>query len=451
LTVLAAALGLALIGSSAAGAVTLRSPLWVSRFDGAAHISDAACCVEPSPDSSMVFVTGWSNGANSTTAFVTEALSAATGTRLWVSRYDGPVAGYNSPTGLAVSPDGSKVFVTGASSGAIPTDDPAEVVDYATVAFDTRNGAQLWVRRYNGPGDSNDYPFAIAANTSTVFVTGQSWGETTQFDETTVAYDASTGTTRWVDRYNGPGFQTINDDVGTAVEVAADGSAVFVTGESDGTLGFDLATIAYDPVTGARLWLRRFVDAAGFPKMAVGGVPARIFITAERWSDSGSVTLAYNASGSLLWSKPARATTSSVAASPDGSRAFVTGSNSGHGTGLDYVTRAYTSTGTQIWKARYTGPGVAPDAATAITVSANGARVFVTGSISGAVSGDYATIKYGAAFGSMIWVGRYDGPAHKGDSAQAIAFSRIGGPRVFVTGWSNDSTDFDYLTVAYSA
>ena len=42
---------------------------------------------------------------------------------------------------MAVSPGGSRVFVTGASGG-----------DSETVAYSAATGRRLWVSRYNGPG-----------------------------------------------------------------------------------------------------------------------------------------------------------------------------------------------------------------------------------------------------------------------------------------------------------
>ena len=64
------------------------------------------------------------------------AYDAATGAKVWVSRYDGPATATTSATALGVSPDGSTVFVTGSSDG---SNDSA---DYATVAYDAATGAR---------------------------------------------------------------------------------------------------------------------------------------------------------------------------------------------------------------------------------------------------------------------------------------------------------------------
>jgi hypothetical protein len=58
-----------------------------------------------------------------------------------------------------VSPDGSTVFVTGYSG--VGTE-----VDYATVAYDAGTGTPRWVARYNGTGNSIDQPNAIAVSAS---------------------------------------------------------------------------------------------------------------------------------------------------------------------------------------------------------------------------------------------------------------------------------------------
>src|SRR5207248_1721175 len=120
---------------------------------------------------------------------------------LWVSRYNGPGNSFDTARAVVVGANGSKLFVTGWSYGSGAT------VDYATVAYDASTGAQLWVRRYDGAAMLDDAASALAVSPSDskVFVTGQSTGPNGSFDYATVAYDAATERQLWVRRYDGPG------------------------------------------------------------------------------------------------------------------------------------------------------------------------------------------------------------------------------------------------------
>jgi hypothetical protein len=86
---------------------------------------------------------------------------------------------------IAVSSDGTKVFITGSSASATGG-------DYETIAYDASTGAKRWAERYNGPSDSRDEATSVAVspNGSQVFVTGSSPAGTTSDDFATVAYTA---------------------------------------------------------------------------------------------------------------------------------------------------------------------------------------------------------------------------------------------------------------------
>jgi hypothetical protein len=377
----------------------------VRRYNGPANSDDVATALGVSPDASTVFVTGRSAGSTSSFDYATVAYDASTGHRLWVRRYNGPGNDVDVAYALGVSPDGTTVFVTGSSRGSTSSD------DYATVAYNASTGAPLWMMRYNGPGNGFDTAKALGVSPdgSMVFVTGDSVGSTPVPDYATVAYDASTGAQLWVRRYNGPG----NDvDVATALGMSPDGSMVFVTGYSVGsTSSFDYATVAYDASAGHRLWGMRYKGPVNGDDVAyaLGVSPdaSTVFVTGSSIGSTGSddyATVAYDAStGSPLWVRryngPANNVDDAYAlgVSPNGSTVLVTGGSYGSTSSFDYATVAYdASTGHGLWVSRYNGPANRTDSASTLGVSPDGSRVFVTGfsAGSGGTHSDYATVAY---------------------------------------------------------
>jgi len=170
--------------------------------------------------------------------YTTLAYSVRTGARLWLKRYNSGGIYGDFAHSVAVSPGGT-VLVTGEIRG-FPGPNTG---DYATVAY-SPGGHQLWARRYSGPGNHSDAAHAVAApGNGRVYVTGTSrGGSATGDDYATVAYNVRTGALVWVRRYNGPA-----SGVDSATALAARGGRVFVTGGSAGTIsGDDYATIAYN-------------------------------------------------------------------------------------------------------------------------------------------------------------------------------------------------------------
>ena len=321
--------------------------LWVRRFDGRYGLADEASRIELSPDGSTLFVTGQSQAASGPVDYLSVAYDAVTGAKLWTKRYDGPENSDDVANGVAVSPDGSEVFVTGMSVR-------GGLSDYATVAYDAASGTRLWTKRFDGSGHSFDaaYSIAVGSDGARAFVTGTSIGAG-GYRYVTVAYDTNTGVKLWSRRYNGAGSRV---DVAYATAVSPDASTVYVTGESQGASSFyDFATVAYDASTGDDLWVRR-----------------------------------YNAQANDLDSAYA------IAVSPDGSGVFVTGVSYGGSSYYDYATVGYDSiTGTMLWTKRYNGPGFSYDAAYDIAVSPDGMLVFVTGESDSPTEGrDYATVAF---------------------------------------------------------
>lgn len=314
--------------------------------------------------------------------------------------------GHDLPHSLAISPDGTKVFVTGDSDGGLETN-----LDYATIAYQAATGKKLWIARYDGPASRDDGGEAlrVSGDGTRVYVTGGTVGKKSGYDFGTFAYNASTGKRLWMARYDGP---RSGDDGGERLVVAGSPARVFVTGSSWGgkAKGWDYATIAYDAATGKRFWVARY-DGAN---------------NTEEWA--------------------------SLAASPDGSTVFVSGGSARRDTEFDYVVIAYnSSTGAQRWVARYDGPVHGFDEATSLAVSLDGRKVFVSGYSEDATAcEDAVVIAYDAATGSQLWINRYSG-AEETDARVSSLRVNLDGTKLFATGFTDDGeADGDYVTIAYN-
>src|SRR5437773_2403908 len=184
-------------------------PLWTNRYNGPGHTDDEASAVAVDTNGN-VFVTGYSGGSISSDDFATIAYSAA-GVPLWTNRYNGPANGADYPNALAVDGSGNVIVAGYSYSGANS--------DYATIKY-SNAGAPWWTNRYNGPGNSRDFANAVAVDgNGNVFVTGDSTGSGSGYDQTTIKY-SSAGVPLWTNRYNGPGN---TNDFGTALAVDSGG------------------------------------------------------------------------------------------------------------------------------------------------------------------------------------------------------------------------------------
>ena len=132
--------------------------LWTDRYHGAGKGFAIDSSMALSPAGTTVFVTGSSSGSKNGDDFATVAYSAATGKRLWVSRYHG----YEAQS-VAVNPHGTAVYVTGYGY---------RDAGYATVAYSAATGRQLWARGYGHAANSGADVLAASPNGTTVFVTG---------------------------------------------------------------------------------------------------------------------------------------------------------------------------------------------------------------------------------------------------------------------------------------
>jgi hypothetical protein len=366
---------------------------WVRRYNGPGNGFDRAWAIGID-DSGNVYVTGesYDNGTDYDYATIKYYDN---GDIAWVRRYNGPGDTVDCAYALTVDNSGN-VYVTGRSFGS------GTNYDYATIKYNL-NGDTAWLRRYNGPASHVDLGVAIAVDESgNVYVTGESWGgDAVQMDYATLKYN-SYGDTIWVRRYNGPGnsYDLVNS-------IAADSSGnVFLTGASFGsTTGSDYATIKYDR-NGDTVWVRRYEGQSGYSHdygycIAIDN-SGNVYVTglsggSGTWEDYA--TIKYYPNGDTAWVRryngPGNNDDRAQAIAVDNiGIVYVTGESNDSVTGLDYATIKYYPNGDSAWVKRYDGPNSDGDFGHDIAVDDSG-NVYVTGASGGIGTGtDITTIKY---------------------------------------------------------
>jgi WD40 repeat protein len=369
---------------------------WLAVYDSSGG-GDSASDLAVSPDSKIVYVVGRSADVTEDLAVI--AYDAATGRQVWIAMFKPTRRMIEEPQEIVVSPDGTQLFVTGYEVGQF--DDTR----YNTVAFSAATGDMQWYQQ-DVPRTGADplgiaFDLAVSPDGSHVFVTGIAGTAYGAEDATTVSYAAATGTRSWIARYAGLGVSA-----GQSLVTSPDGSTLYVTGGTQNPSGSDqeFATLAYRASSGKRLWLRRYhgpkhsgVDQA----YSVGVDPsgARVYVTGT--SAGSLLTLAYDATtGDTLWKtrRPrSGARGSFLAVSPNGSRLYVIGAMQAlEASHLEFVTVAYrTVDGSPTWARDYDGDASGDSQPESVAVSPDGSRVFVSGFSNGASSGfDYATVAY---------------------------------------------------------
>ncbi len=322
--------------------------------------------------------------------------AALTPALAWYRTHNGPAAGSDQASALAVGPDGS-LYVTGYSSN-------GSNHDYLTIRHGADGSvAPGWPQRFNGSADSTDVPTAIAVDADgSVYVVGRTWNGG-NFDYMTVKYDSGGNLVPgWPQVYGASANSSES-----AVAVAADGLGnIYIAGQSHDGSNHDYLTVKYDPEGNM---------ASGWPKR-------------------------YNSSSNKDDIPVA------LAVADDG--VYVTGESVG-GSSWDYLTVKYDAGGNVVtgWPQRYNGSANSSDGVKALTVVDG--FVYVTGSSSNGRDFDCLTVKY-AADGETVtgWPQRYDSGQINGDVPQAICADAMG--NTYIIGSSYSGSNMDCLALRYT-
>ncbi len=411
---------------------------WLSQFE---DVGDYAYDYYSKPvvlvvdSSANVYVAGLDLEATTSEDYATIKYNAV-GAQQWVKRYNGPGNSYENATALAVDKIGN-VYVAGYG------DSLGTSSDFTTAKY-SFSGLQEWVARYNGTANLSDQANAVATDgSSNVYVTGVS-----NRDYATIKYNLA-GQRQWVVPYNGPG-NSIDEATAIAVDRVGD---IYVTGRSVGSNGLmDFFTIKYDKSRSV-IWNKRYDGTANGSDEAVAIAvddSQNVYITGKSQGMNGPydidyVTIKYDSLGNEKWVRRYQSLETlsdiPIALCIDKSgNVYVTGFSGG-----GFLTIKYNTDGEEQWTAKHMGR---IDEARDLAVDGVG-NVYVIGRVGESPDYNYATIKYNS-FGIEQWIKLYNGPGNGTDDPGAIAVDLLG--NIYVTGRSKGiNSDYDFATIKYDS
>jgi DNA-binding beta-propeller fold protein YncE len=283
---------------AAATDTLLGERLWIARYDGPAHRNDVPSGVAVSPDGSTVFVTGDSYRPGCSN-WATAAYSA-NGQELWSARHDGSAHWCDNVAGIAVSDDGRRVYVNGQTQ-------EFDEGDLTTIAYDAVNGSKLWVAGARvGLGIGAGTAAGVATHGANVYVAGT---ETTMCDASTdrcyynvvvASYDGQTGQRRWIDKYESATGTNSSVGVFASGITVGSGDSVYVSAE---TAKGNVETLAYDGASGSRRWVVHSKDDYYANAIETSPDGGTVYVAAFGTSEKYSVTAYAESDGSELWSR----------------------------------------------------------------------------------------------------------------------------------------------------
>jgi hypothetical protein len=383
---------------------SLGNAAWTRRFGGRVDDRIAATAVDAT---GAVYVAGHTSGilpgnssAGHTDVFLSR--SASDGTPFWTRQFGGSSVDY--ATGVAVDASGA-VYVVGYTYGTLPGKASAGNADAFVRKYDSL-GNEIWTRQFGT--SSTDYVWGVAVDASGVYVSGHTVG--------TLAGQASAGKAdAFVRKYDSLGNEVWTrqfgggpDTIDVASGIAADGSGVYVTGYTLGTLPGQAsareAFVRRYTSNGDFEWTHQFGSSANDVGFGVAADASGVYVTGftggiEGPTSSGRVDAfvrRYNRNGGIEWTRQFGSSSidaaSSVAA--DATGVYVAGYTLGtlpgqtSAGGYDAFVRKYDTQGVVVWTRQFGGSST--DFAQAVAVAASG-KVYVGGYTDGAMPGHTST------------------------------------------------------------
>lgn len=318
----------------------------------------------------------------------------------------------------------------------------------------SQTGVLLWDYQYNGVGNSDDSPSALALDANNnVYVTGSSYGANSYTDFATLKIDGTSGSIIWEVRYD------FNNKPEVASEIKIDGNGdVLICGASaQNFFDSDFTVVKYNGTSGNQIAVKRHITPGnGYDLPSEMVVDANNFIYILGTSNSNLPNkdikmIAYNPSLQIQWTKyidkSGGADEGYGITLDSNGNLIITGYCTKLNGGTDCITGKYcATTGNQIWlneKSALIDNQISKGRK--VKTDSNG-NIYVTSEADVNGSRDLVTFSYDSN-GQLRWEKAFNNLSNGSDNASRIL---VNNETIFVTGKSTDGGVYNTLTIKYT-
>lgn len=394
------------------------------------------------PSGNLVYISNHHNGSN--TDILLTAL-APNGSILWQNSCGSSPTSDDYGADLKIDPSGNIFLCAARYNGSN--------LDYLVAKY-SPSGSLIWQQTYNGSGNGDDVPSAIALDASgNVFVTGTSKGTGSPFntDYATIKYNSS-GTQQWIKRYN---FANL-PEAATGIGIDNSGNVIVCGASANNSLNADFTIVKYNNASGVQMGVQRHATAGnGYDlptEMKIEG-NGKIFVvgTSETGTNKDIKVLALNNNLTVNWvkyvDKCGNTDEGHGLALIGNSEVIATGFSTKTSGGTDFVTCNYSNTsGSENWTNSKTAL-IDSDIAKGrkVTVGSNG-TIYVTGEVQTGSNRVFSIIAF-RPDGSIKWGKDIDGLSNADYSPRQIVEDN---GIIYITGIENNGTTNNIITVRLS-
>lgn len=368
------------------------------------------------------------------------------GNEVWQETYN---SGANdNDYGTAIEVDASGNVYIAAASYISNTNN----YDYRVIKYNS-SGTLQWNVTYNGPGNFYDVPTNILVDGSgNVYVTGGSFGTGTGWDYCTIKYNSS-GTAQWTSRYN----YNSHDDVASGLALNSQGKILVTGGSAQAVDNWDFASLKYNPTTGSVIDEKRNTASGLGLDQAFGfaiDYADNLYITGRAAVSGQGFNMRTVKLDSLLttvWTKTFNLANLDDEAHgivvDESKNVYITGFVTTADSVKNYMTLKYNVTGALQWsKQEPANNGSNLDAEATDIAKEEFGYIYVTGKADNGANLDIVTYMY-ATSGNKLWMETFDG-GNNGDDIPYFVNADINN-QFYVGGKSYTGSNYTYTHIRY--